>query len=174
MFEKFLSVIYKHFPTCWIHHGLRWWRMSSTKGLFTGRSATQVSQCHEERFDICEVCRVFILVRHLKFSKTSSHKISNKLHTFVNFGDHRPFSKQLSHALLRIFQWNKLSSGMAIITPSPSFLRVVYPTEPSLHCVSYLHNALCKKRPSIRPRLKVTTINRFHCHTANYIYPSAK
>ena len=63
---------------------------------------------------------------------------------------------------------------MAIITPSPSFLRVVYPTEPSLHCVSYLHNALCKKRPSIRPRLKVTTINRFHCHTANYIYPSAK
>jgi len=37
----------------------------------------------------------------------------------MKFQLHKPLSKQLRHALLRILQWNKQPSGMTIITSAP-------------------------------------------------------
>ena len=83
------------------------------------------------------------LVRHL------ATKFQQKLHTLWvhnKIRDHRLLSEQLRNALLWILHWNKRPSGsndnnhlsfaLVIMT---SFLQAFYPTEESLHRVSYLY-----------------------------------
>jgi len=57
-----------------------------------------------ECFDICKVCRVFILVRHLATKLQQTNCIICGYIT--NSRDHRPLSKLLRHSLVQILQWN--------------------------------------------------------------------
>ena len=93
-----------------------------------------------ECFDVYKVCMVFILIRNLYsgilLGKTPSHKFQQRncilWGLVMKFQLHRPLFKQLRHALLQIVQWNKQPSGMTID-------QVVYSTEESQYCVSYLY-----------------------------------
>ena len=79
-------------------------------------------QCRES-FDICKVCRDFILVRHLVNRLNLIRHLATKLQqTDYKYSEFRrpcAISKQLRHTLLWILQWYKYPSGITIITSAP-------------------------------------------------------